>query len=144
METNTNKKTPTKAVARLPIVISYKQLYNPEFLLQSYCAHAIKSNPNHRVLPPEETLDMISKEELGSIIDSLKDRSYKFKPIRIHLIPKPNGQMRPLGIPSTRDKIILYAFKTILEAVYEPIFKDTNHGLRPGRSTHTAICEVRK
>jgi len=134
---------PTNAVARLPIEISYKQLCNPEFLQHSY--EAIKSNPgNSTPGADKETLDGISKEWLGRITNSLKDRSFQFRPVRRILIPKSNGKMRPLGIPSPRDKIIQHAFKTILEAIYEPIFKDTSHGFRPGRSTHTAISEVRK
>ncbi len=52
--------------------------------------------------------------------------------------------MRPLGIPTPKDKIIQQAIKMIIESVYEPLFLDTSHGFRPNRSTITAVYEVRK
>lgn len=134
---------PPKVVARLPIEISYKQLCTPEFLQHSY--EAIKSKLGYMTAGSDkETLDVITSEWLEKTIGSLKDRSFQFKPVRRILIPNAHGKMRPLGIPCPRDKIIQHAFKSILESVYEPIFKDSSHGFRPNRSTHTAIYEVRK
>ena len=52
--------------------------------------------------------------------------------------------MRPLGIPTPKDKIIQQAIKIIIESIYEPLFLDTSHGFRPNRSTTTAVYEVRK
>ena len=74
----------------------------------------------------------------------MKDRNFKFKPSLRDFIPKANGKMRPLGIPSPKDKIVQQAIKMIIESVYEPIFLETSHGFRPGRSTITALYEVRK
>jgi retron-type reverse transcriptase len=74
----------------------------------------------------------------------MKDRSFQFKPSSRVLIPKSNGKMRPLGIPSPRDKVIQQAVRMILEAKFEPMFSEFNHGFRPSRSPHTAIYEVRK
>lgn len=61
-------------------------------------------------------------------------------------IPKRNtiGKLRPLGIPSPRDKIIQQAIRMILESVYEPLFLNTSHAFRPNRSTTTAVFEVKK
>ena len=54
------------------------------------------------------------------------------------------AKTRALGIPSPRDKIVLQAFKIILEAKYESIFLETSHGFRPNRSPHTAIGDIKK
>lgn len=60
------------------------------------------------------------------------------------MIPKPKGGLRPLGIPSPRDKIVQEIIRMMLESIYEPLFKNSSHGFRPKRSTATAIFEVRK
>ena len=78
------------------------------------------------------------------VIKQMKDRDFQFKPSLRVYIPKANGKMRPLGIPSPKDKIVQQAIKMIIESVYEPIFLNTSHGFRPNRSTITAISEVRK
>lgn len=74
----------------------------------------------------------------------MKDRTFQFKPSLRVYIPKSNGKLRPLGIPSPRDKIIQQAIKMIFESVFEPTFLNTSHGFRPNRSTKTAVFEVRK
>ena len=68
--------------------------------------------------------------------DTLKE-SYKKQ-------PKGNGKMRGLGIPSFEDKVVQGVFKEILEAIYEPKFKDFSFGFRPNRSCHDAIQRVNK
>ena len=51
--------------------------------------------------------------------------------------------MRPLGIGSSRDKIVQQAMKVTLETILEPKFLDSSHGFRPGRGCHTALKEIR-
>jgi retron-type reverse transcriptase len=58
-------------------------------------------------------------------------------------IPKEDGAMRTLTITSPRDKIVQKAIAVILEAIYEPIFKDTSYGFRPKRSTHDALAKIK-
>ena len=92
----------------------------------------------------DETLDGISLSWGEMVIKQMKDRDFQFKPsLRIY-IPKKKGKMRPLGIPTPKDKIIQQAIKMIIESIYEPLFLDTSHGFRPNRSTATAVYEVRK
>lgn len=122
---------------------SYSQLFDVDFIASAY--HEIKSKPGNMTPGADGiTLDGISKQWAQDTIATLKDRSYKCKPVRRVFIPKANGKLRPLGIPCPRDKVIQLAFKRILESVFEPTFKDTSHGFRPGRSPHTALYEVRK
>lgn len=74
------------------------------------------------------------KENLGSLVDRLKRENYKPQSSLRTYIPKANGKLRPLGIASYEDKLVQYAVKEILEAVFEPHFLDCMYGFRPGRN----------
>jgi retron-type reverse transcriptase len=107
----------------------------------------LTSNPgNNTEGTDKKILDGISLEWTQDVIKEMKDRNFQFKPSLRVYIPKNNtiGKLRPLGIPSPRDIIIQQAIKMILESVYEPLFLNTSHGLRPNRSTRSAIFEVKK
>ncbi len=90
-----------------------------------------------------DTADGFGAEYISDIIESLRSLEYSPKPVRRTYIPKHNGKLRPLGIPSFRDKLIQDAIRQILEAIYEPIFSDDSHGFRPGRSCHTAFDRIK-
>lgn len=93
---------------------------------------------------PDNTLDGFSLARMERIIAQVRDGTYRFAPVRRKYIPKPNGKLRPLGIPNADDKLVQAAVKLVLEQVYEPIFSANSHGFRAGRSCHTALEEVRK
>ena len=126
------------------IECSYKQLFDINIYKSAY--QKLKSNPGNMTEGTEnETLDGISVEWALDVINQMKDRNFQFKPSLRVYIPKKNtiGKLRPLGIPSPRDKIIQQAIRMILESVYEPLFINTSHGFRPNRSTTTAVFEVK-
>jgi group II intron reverse transcriptase/maturase len=81
--------------------------------------------------------------ELPSRLADLQDRihrgNYHPLPVRRVFIPKPDGRMRPLGIPALEDKIVQRAVKMILEQIYEPAFLGCSYGFRPGRNQHNAL-----
>ena len=76
-------------------------------------------------------------------INALRDHSYCFNPIRRVSIPKPNGGHRLLGIPGLRDKVVLKAMGMILTEIFEPIFCDSSHGLRPNRGCHSCLHSIK-
>lgn len=82
-----------------------------------------------------QTLD----ENLKDLVARMKRQAYHPQPVRRTYIPKANGKLRPLGIPSTEDKIVQMGIARILEAIYEGDFLDFSYGFRPGRNCHQAI-----
>ena len=89
-----------------------------------------------------KTIDAMSLSRIDGIIASLKDESYQPQPSRRTYIPKKNGKMRPLGIPSFDDKLVQECIRLLLEAIYEGSFAKTSHGFRPHRSCHTALEQI--
>ena len=91
-----------------------------------------------------DTADHFSQAYVNALIQELRDGPYRVKPVRREYIAKKNGKMRPLGIPSFRDKLLQEAVRIILEAIYEPVFDNNSHGFRPYRSCHTALSQIKK
>ena len=83
------------------------------------------------------------KGRIEKIIGQLKDCSFQFKPTKRFFITNNNGQRRPIGVYSLRDRYILKVIVNILKEYYESIFKDSSHGFRPDRTCHTALKEVK-
>lgn len=79
---------------------------------------------------------------LISLVERMKSMAYCPNPVREVLIPKGKGKMRPLGISVIEDKIVQSLFAKVLEAIYDPIFKDCSFGFRPKRSAHDAVKVV--
>lgn len=140
---STGTKKVTNPEISQEIECSYRQLFDINIYKSAY--QTLKSNPGNMTKgTDDETLDGISLSWGEMVIKQMKDRDFKFKPSLRLYIPNKNGKMRPLGIPTPKDKIIQQAIKMIIESIYEPLFLDTSHGFRPNRSTITAVYEVRK
>src|SRR5271170_7806636 len=125
----------------LPCEQLYRQLFNKDLYYLAY--GNIYSNKG--AMTPgasEETADGMSEEKIEQIIGLMRQEKYRFSPARRVYIPKKNGKLRPLGMPTWSDKLVGEVVRLLLEAFYEPQFSDTSHGFRKFRGCHTALREI--
>jgi group II intron reverse transcriptase/maturase len=95
-----------------------------------------------------ETVQAYGKEldrRLTDLLARVKAGSYHAPPVKRVHIPKGNGkETRPIGIPTTEDKVLQRAVTMLLEPIYEGQFYDFSYGFRPGRSAHQALQRIWK
>jgi RNA-directed DNA polymerase len=79
---------------------------------------------------------------LRRLRDDLKARRFEPLPVRQRMIPKANGKLRTLGIPTAQDRVVQASVKLVLEPIFETDFHPCSYGFRPGRRPHDAIAEI--
>ncbi|MFJ8403417.1 group II intron reverse transcriptase/maturase [Streptomyces microflavus] len=80
---------------------------------------------------------------LDKLRSQVKDRSFTPVPVRERMIPKANGKLRRLGIPTVADRVVQASLKLLLEPIFEADFLPCSYGFRPKRRAHDAIAESR-
>lgn len=121
----------------------YRNLFNIEFYARAY--QKMYAKPGNMTKDIDnKTIDGMSIQRMENLIEKIRTEEYKPMPTTRTYIPKKNGKLRPLGIPSIEDKIVQTIIGEILEAIYEPCFSDKSHGFRPNRSCHTALIQFTK
>lgn len=118
----------------------YKLLSNPCFLLIAYQGVRKEAAAGlDNVGGGNVTLS-----GLCTLSKELSSERYKCIPVRRIYVDKPQGGKRPLGIPSTRDKIVQKAILMLIQPAFESLFSDHSHGFRPNMSCHSALDDIRR
>ena len=89
-----------------------------------------------------EELFSYIKEHKEEILDKIRNRKYKPQPVRRVYIPKENGKLRKLGIPSVIDRVLQQAIVQVLTPIYEEQFSNNSYGFRPGRCCEQAVIKA--
>jgi RNA-directed DNA polymerase len=121
------------------------KVYSLPNLLESW--HEVKANKGAGGVDKEsiEAFGRNLNQNLLELHRLLKEKRYTPSPVRQVLIPKPSsGDLRPLGIPTVRDRVVQQAIKRIIEPIFEAKFKDVSYGYRPNRGAREAIRKCKE
>ena len=84
------------------------------------------------------------QEHYETLRADLLSGKYKPQPVKRVEIPKPNGGIRLLGIPTVVDRLIQQAINQVINPIFDREFSDNSCGFRPGRSAHMALKQAQK
>ena len=123
----------------------YDRVYRPDVLAAGWAQVAANDGaPGVDGVRVADVLAVPGSVEayLARIGEELRAKTYRPQAVRRKLIEKPNGGLRPLGIPTVRDRIVQSAVRLILEPIFEADFQDSSFGFRPDRSAADALAKV--
>lgn len=123
----------------------YDKIYRMDLLAEAW--RRVRANKGAAGIDGETLADI---EKMGverfllECRDLLRLGEYHPKPVRRQYIPKKDGKLRPLGIPTVRDRVVQMATKLIIEPIFEADFQECSFGFRPKRSAKQALERIRK
>lgn len=111
-----------------------------------YAWKKVKSNKGCAGVDKQSINDFQKQNEhyLGEIQRAVRNGVYRAMPVLRKYIPKTDGNLRPLGIPTVKDRILQQATKNVIEQIFEMKFLDCSYGYRVGKSSHQAIKQIKK
>lgn len=134
------KRSPTRRFHAL-----YDRIYRDDVLWEAW--KRVKRNQGVAGVD-RESIESIVRSGVGDFLDSLqaelREGGYRPKAVLRRYIPKPDGRVRPLGIPTVRDRVVQMAAKLVLEPIFEADFRPSSYGFRPKRSATQALERLRK
>lgn len=125
--------------------ILYDKIFQDHVLAEAY-KRARKNNSSPGI--DRQTFADIEEYGVDNFLKELKEelrtRTYKPQAVKRKMIEKENGGLRPLGIPTIKDRVVQAACKIVIEPIFEADFDNSSHGFRPKRSAKDAIREIRQ
>ena len=106
--------------------------------------HQVKANKGSAGIDGRTVGELPDYQELLAIREQLLNGTYEPKPVRRVEIPKPDGGVRKLGIPTVLDRFIQQAVMQVLQKQWDRTFSDSSYGFRPGRSAHQAVARAQQ
>ena len=106
--------------------------------------HQVWANKGSAGIDGREIDQLPGSRELESIREHLLNGTYEPQPVKRVEIPKPDGGMRKLGIPTVLDRIVQQAVMQVLQKQWGRTFSDNSYGFRPGRSAHQAVARAQE
>jgi len=134
-----------KSEANFRFYALYDKIYRMDFLKKAW--QKVRANHGSSGIDGKTIKDIEEEgvdEFLKGIQEELKTREYRPSPARRVYIPKPNGKLRPLSIPTVKDRVVQMALKLVIEPIFEADFEDNSYGYRPKKSAQQAALEIRK
>ena len=123
----------------------YDKIYRADILAHAYAC--CKANRGAAGVDGQEFADIKAYGEekwLGELAQRLREKDYQPQAVKRVWIPKPNGTLRPLGIPTITDRVVQTAAMLVLEPIFEADLQPEQYGYRPNRGAHDAIHRIHR